>query len=94
MTPFRSEKGTTWEGGMRIPMMVRWLGLVKPGTVYNDIISLIDWFPTFCAAAGVPDITAKMAAGFAAGAGKTFKVHLDGYNSRLAEGDAMRYIEL
>jgi arylsulfatase len=79
MTPFRSEKGTTWEGGFRIPMMVRWPGVIKPGTVYNDIISLIDWFPTLCAAAGIPDIKDKMKTGFAAG-GKTFKVHLDGYN--------------
>jgi arylsulfatase len=80
MTMFRSEKGTTWEGGFRIPMMVRWPGVVKPGTVYNDIISLIDWFPTLCAGAGIPDIKEKMAAGFDAGGGKTFKVHLDGYN--------------
>lgn len=79
MTPFHGEKGTTWEGGMRIPMMVRWPGVVKPGTQYNDIISLIDWFPTLCAAAGVPDIKEKMRTGFAAGS-KTFKVHLDGYN--------------
>ena len=60
-------------------MMVRWPGVVKPGTIYNDIISLIDWFPTLCAAAGIPDIKEKMASGFAAGS-KTFKVHLDGYN--------------
>jgi arylsulfatase len=79
MTPFHGEKGTTWEGGMRIPMMVRWPGVVKPGTQYNDIISLIDWFPTLCAAAGIPDIKEKMKTGFAAG-NKTFKVHLDGYN--------------
>ena len=79
MTPFHGEKGTTWEGGMRIPMMVRWPGVVKPGTQYNDIISLIDWFPTLCAAAGVPDIKEKMKTGFTAGS-KTFKVHLDGYN--------------
>jgi arylsulfatase len=80
MTMFKSEKGTTWEGGFRIPMMVRWPGVVKPGTVYNDIISLIDWFPTLCAAAGIPDIKQQMASGFDAGNGKTFKVHLDGYN--------------
>jgi arylsulfatase A-like enzyme len=79
MTPFHGEKGTTWEGGMRIPMMVRWPGVVKPGTQYNDIISLIDWFPTLCAAAGIPDIKEKMKTGFAAG-NKNFKVHLDGYN--------------
>ena len=79
MTPFHGEKGTTWEGGMRIPMMVRWPGVIKPGTQYNDIISLIDWFPTLSAAAGIPDIKEKMKTGFAA-SGKTFKVHLDGYN--------------
>ncbi|HKA79472.1 MAG TPA: arylsulfatase [Xanthobacteraceae bacterium] len=79
MTPFRSEKGTTWEGGFRIPMMVRWPGVVRPGTQYNEMISLIDWFPTLCAAAGIPDIKERMKTGFAAG-GKTFKVHLDGYN--------------
>ncbi|MDI3560109.1 arylsulfatase [Bradyrhizobium sp. Arg816] len=78
-TPFHGEKGTTWEGGMRIPMMVRWPGVVQPGTQYNEIISLIDWFPTLCAAAGIPDIKEKMKAGFTA-SGKSFKVHLDGYN--------------
>ncbi len=79
MTPFHGEKGTTWEGGFRIPMMVRWPGVVKPSTQYNDIISLIDWFPTLCAAAGIPDIKEKMKNGFNAGK-KTFKVHLDGYD--------------
>ena len=79
-TPFHGEKGTTWEGGFRIPMMVRWPGVVKPGTQYNEIISLIDWFPTLCAAAGVPDIKEKMRAGFAGPGGKSFRVHLDGYN--------------
>ena len=80
MTMFHGEKGTTWEGGFRIPMMVRWPGVIKPGTQYNDIISLIDWFPTLLAAAGVPDIKEKMKTGFAGAGGKTFKVHLDGYN--------------
>ena len=79
MTMFHGEKGTTWEGGFRIPMMVRWPGVIKPGTQINDMISLMDWFPTFCAAAGEPDIVGKMRTGFQAGA-KTFKVHLDGYN--------------
>jgi arylsulfatase len=79
MTMFHGEKGTTWEGGFRIPMMVRWPGVIKPGTVYNDVISLIDWFPTLSAAAGIPDIKDRMKRGFAAG-GKTFKIHLDGYN--------------
>jgi arylsulfatase len=80
MTMFHGEKGTTWEGGFRIPMMVRWPGVIKPGTQYNDMISLIDWFPTLLAAAGVPDIKEKMKTGFAGAGGKTFKVHLDGYN--------------
>lgn len=79
MTMFRGEKGTTWEGGFRIPMLARWPGVIKPGTVYNDIISLLDWFPTLLAAAGVPDIKEKLKAGFSAGK-KKFKVHLDGYN--------------
>jgi arylsulfatase len=79
MTMFRGEKGTTWEGGFRIPMMVKWPGVIKPGTVYNDPISLIDWFPTLCAAAGIPDIKEQMKSGFSAG-NRKFKVHLDGYN--------------
>ena len=79
MTPFHGEKGTTWEGGFRIPMLVRWPGVVKPGTEYNDIISLMDWFPTLAAAGGEPNVKEKMAQGFVAN-GKEFKVHLDGYN--------------
>jgi len=79
MTMFHGEKGTTWEGGFRVPMMIRWPGVIKPGTVYNDIISNMDWFPTLCAAAGVPDIKEQMKKGFSAGS-KNFKVHLDGYN--------------
>jgi arylsulfatase A-like enzyme len=88
MTPFHGEKGTTWEGGMRIPMMVRWPGVVKPGTQINDIVSLIDWMPTFAAAAGIPDLKEKMKTGFQSGS-KTFKVHLDGYDlTPLLKGDA------
>jgi len=88
MTPFHGEKGTTWEGGMRIPMMVRWPGVVKPGTQVNDIVSLIDWMPTFATAAGIPDLKEKMKSGFVAGS-KTFKVHLDGYDLvSLLKGDS------
>jgi arylsulfatase len=79
MTQFRSEKGTTWEGGFRVPMMIRWPGVIKPGSVSNETISNIDWFPTLVAAAGDPDIKEKMAKGTSAN-GKQFKVHLDGYN--------------
>ncbi|MGO4815844.1 arylsulfatase, partial [Cupriavidus sp. 2MCAB6] len=85
---------------MRIPMMVRWPGVIKPGTQYNDTISLIDWFPTLCAAAGAGDIKEKMKAGFTAGT-KTFKVHLDGFDFgpyfrgevKTAPRDALMYFD-
>jgi arylsulfatase len=79
MTMFRGEKGSTWEGGLRIPMAIRWPGVIKPGTVYNDPISLLDLFPTLCAAAGVPDIKERLAKGTKLG-DKEFRVHLDGYD--------------
>ena len=79
MMPFKGEKGTTWEGGLRIPMLARWPGTIKPGTESNEIISLLDWFPTLCAAAGVKDVVGQMRKGFKAGK-KDFKVHLDGYD--------------
>ncbi len=88
MTPFHGEKGTTWEGGFRIPMMVRWPGVVKPGTEINEIVTLMDWMPTFAAAASVDDLKEQMKAGFASGT-KNFKVHLDGYNLMpLLNGDS------
>ena len=79
MIPFRGYKGTTWEGGFRVPAVVRWPGTVKPGTVINDIFSMEDWVPTLMAAAGEPDVKEKLLAGHKAN-GKTFKVHLDGYD--------------
>jgi arylsulfatase len=78
-TPFFGEKGTTWEGGFRVPLLVRWPGVIKPGTVYNNIISHEDWMPTLLAAAGDPDVVKKVADGYKVG-DKTFKQHLDGYN--------------
>ena len=78
-TPFHGEKGTTWEGGFRVPMLVRWPGVIKPGTIINDIFSQEDWLPTLLAAAGEPDIVEKLKQGYKAN-GKTWKVHLDGYN--------------
>jgi arylsulfatase len=78
-TPFFGEKGTTWEGGFRVPLLVRWPGTIKPGTVYNSIISHEDWMPTLLAAAGDPDVVKKVADGYKVG-DKTFKQHLDGYN--------------
>ena len=79
ITPFHGEKGTTWEGGMRVPQVIRWPGVIKPGTIYNDIISHEDWLPTLLAAAGEPDIVEKVKNGYTAN-GKEWKVHLDGYN--------------
>ena len=64
-TPFRGEKGTTWEGGFRVPCVVRWPGVIKPGTIINDIISQEDWLPTLLAAAGEPDIVEKLKQGYA-----------------------------
>jgi arylsulfatase len=78
-TPFAGEKGTTWEGGFRVPSVIRWPGVIKPGTIYNDIFSHEDMLPTLLAAAGVPDIKEKLLKGHKTGE-KTFKVHLDGYN--------------
>jgi arylsulfatase len=77
--PFRGEKGTVFEGGFRVPMVARWPGVIKPGSVYNDIMAAEDWLPTLMSAAGEPDIKTKLLTGYKAGE-KTFKVHLDGYN--------------
>jgi arylsulfatase A-like enzyme len=79
ITPFHGEKGTTWEGGFRVPQMIRWPGTVKPGSIYNDIISHEDWLPTFLAAAGEPNIVEKVKKGHKAN-GKKWKVHLDGFD--------------
>jgi arylsulfatase len=78
-TPFRGEKGLGWEGGFRVPFLIRWPGKIKPGIVVNGITSHEDVLPTVLAAAGDTDIVAKCKAGYAAG-DKTFKVHLDGFN--------------
>ena len=79
MIPFRGEKNTTWEGGFRVPMMVKWPGKIKPHQVSNEIVSMEDWMPTLLAVAGESDLKAKMLKGYKAGP-KNFNVHLDGYN--------------
>jgi len=79
MTPFRSEKNTNWEGAYRVPAMIRWPGRIKPGQVNNELFAALDWFPTLLAAVGDPDVKNKLLKGYDA-TGKTFKVHLDGYN--------------
>ncbi len=78
-SPFRSEKVTQWEGGFRVPCMITWPGVIKPGTVLNDIFAHEDMLPTLLAAAGDPDVKSKLLTGMKVG-DKTFKVHLDGYN--------------
>ena len=78
-TPFRSEKNTNWEGGWRVPALIRWPGLIKPGTVSNEIFSHQDMLRTLLAGAGEPDIVEKLRKGYKAG-NKSFKVHIDGYN--------------
>ncbi|MDM0108002.1 arylsulfatase [Variovorax sp. J22R24] len=77
--PFRGEKGTVFEGGFRVPMLARWPGVIKPGTIVNDIMAAEDWMPTLVAAAGEPQVKEKLLSGFKAGE-KTFRNHLDGYN--------------
>jgi arylsulfatase len=79
MTPFKGTKGTSFEGGFRVPAMIRWPGHVKPGSVENGIFSGLDWLPTLAAAAGNPDITNQLLKGVKLG-DRTYKNHLDGYN--------------
>lgn len=78
-TPFAGGKGTALEGGFRVPMILRWPGKVPAGKVENGIVSGLDWFPTFVAAAGDPNITKELLKGKQLGE-RTYKVHLDGYN--------------
>jgi len=78
-TPFAAGKGTVMEGGFRAPMIVRWPGKVTAGKVENGIVSGLDWFPTFVAAAGNPNIAEELRKGKKLG-DRTYKVYLDGYN--------------
>jgi arylsulfatase A-like enzyme len=79
MTPFRGTKGTAYEGGFRVPAIIRWPGKVPAGKVENSIFSGLDWFPTFLAAAGDANIVDELKAGKDLG-GTKYKVHLDGYD--------------
>jgi arylsulfatase A-like enzyme len=78
-TPFRGEKATNWEGGYRVPTVIRWPGVIKPNTVYNQMFSHEDFLPTFAAAGGDPGVVERCRKGCQSGS-KSFKVHLDGYN--------------
>jgi arylsulfatase len=79
MTPFRATKGTVFEGGFRVPAMIRWPGKVKPGTIENGMFSGLDWLPTLSAAAGNTNVTQQLLEGVRLG-DRTYKNHLDGYN--------------
>jgi arylsulfatase A-like enzyme len=78
-TPFFGQKGTGYEGGFRVPAMIRWPGHVPAGKVESGIISGLDWFPTFVAAAGNPNIKEELLKGKKVG-DRTYKNHLDSYN--------------
>jgi len=78
-TPFAGGKGTSLEGGFRVPCIIRWPGQVPAGKVENSIVSGLDWFPTFVSIAGNPNIVDELKKGKDLG-GKNFKVHLDGYD--------------
>ena len=80
MTPFRGEKNTNWEGGWRVPSMVRWPGKIEAGSVSNEIMHHMDWLPTYLAAAGTDDIKERLMKGNVRAIGRRYKVHLDGYN--------------
>lgn len=79
VNPFRGEKNTNWEGGWRVPAIVRWPKNIEAGSISNEIMSGMDWMPTFLAAAGDADVKEKLLKGYKIG-DKTYKIHLDGYN--------------
>jgi arylsulfatase len=76
---FRGEKNTNWEGGYRVPTLIRWPGVIKPGTVINDIAAHEDMLPTLLSVAGNTSVAADLKKGQRIG-GKDYKVHLDGYD--------------
>jgi len=78
-TPFKGEKATNWEGAFRVPCLIRWPGVIKAGTIVNDVCAHEDFIPTFAAAAGETALVDKLKTGAALN-GKSFKVHLDGKN--------------
>ena len=80
-TPFQGEKNSNWEGGWRVPAMMRWPGVIKPGSISNDIVHHMDMMPTFLAAAGKKDLKTDLLDGYTNKAmGRDYKVHLDGYD--------------
>lgn len=80
MTPFRSEKNTNWEGAFRVPLLVRWPGKIKAGSVSNEIVQHHDWLPSFLAMAGDPHVVEKLKRGGYQAIGREYKNHIDGMN--------------
>ena len=78
--PFRGEKGTTWEGGLRVPCLIKWPGHIPAGREANGIQSHEDLFVTLAAAAGLPNLKEDLLKGYEMN-GTSYKVHLDGYNN-------------
>jgi len=78
-SPFHGEKGSSFEGGHRVPLLVKWPGVLKPGSHSNTLIAHNDWMPTLAAAAGLPNLAESLAKGMTLN-GKPFRVHLDGYD--------------
>jgi len=80
-TPFRGEKNTNWEGAWRVPAMVRWPGVIKAGSVSNEIVHHMDWLPTFLSIAGKTDIKTDLLDGYKSSAlNRNYRIHLDGYD--------------
>ncbi|GAB3269931.1 arylsulfatase [Parahaliea aestuarii] len=79
VTPFRSEKNTNWEGGFRVPAVLRWPGQIPADRISNAVMSHLDWVPTLMAATGDDRIKEKLKSGYRVG-DREFRVHLDGYN--------------
>lgn len=77
-SPFRGDKGTTWEGGVRVPAIVRWPG-APAGRVSSEIVDMTDFLPTLAAAAGEPNVVSKLKKGTSYG-GRNYKLHLDGFD--------------
>ena len=93
MTPFKATKGTSFEGGFRVPCIIRWPGKIKPGAVENGVFSGLDWLPTLADAAGNPDIRVQLLKGVKLG-DRTYKNHLDGYDQMdllLGKGPSARH---
>ena len=90
MTWFRSEKNTNWEGAFRVPCLVRWPGVIKPGTVTNELMSHNDWIPTLLRHRRRARYRQQAKAGYTAN-GINYKVHLDGYDQSAVPAQCQRH---